>query len=887
VRYHKLSAAAAIIHDSLSLIPGTRLGPYEVTAKIGAGGMGEVYRAHDTKLNRDVALKVLPDSLANDTERFARFTREAQTLASLNHPHIANVHGLEESGGVRALVMELIEGEDLSERITRGPIPVEEAVRIARQIAEALDAAHEQGIIHRDLKPANVKIREDGIAKVLDFGLAKATQVTGARAPTVSISPTITSPMTRAGMILGTAAYMSPEQARGKAVDRRTDIWAFGCVLYEMLTGTRAFAGAEGSDVLAAVLASEPDWTKLPSAIPPALELYVRRCVHKDPKRRLRDIGDMRLALEGAFDVATPQSVLPVPPRSLGTRIPWVVAAAAVAGLAILTVVHFREAQPILPQETRLEIATPPGRLSFSKLSPDGRTVVFSAAAEGKPSQLWLRSFDSEVAKPLAGTDHAAFPFWSPDSRSIGFVASGKLMRLDLAGGSARSLANAPDGTGAAWGPDGAIVFAPTGTSPLYRVPAAGGPPVEVTRLSGPAEASHRFPDFLPDGRHFLFFVAGTADVQGVYVGSLENRDTRRLLESDSAAVFVGPDFVLFKRQENLLAQRLDLETFETAGDSFSVAERVSGDEGSLGEIAVSTSRTGLVAYRGPRTHPRQLTWFDRAGRPTGVLGDEDPNDPSRDHPRISPDGRTVALAREFNGNYDVWLIEAARGVLRRFTSDPSIDYAPVWAPDSTRLAFLSRRSGPNNLWLKRIDGGAEERLRESAENEWPTDWSPDGRFILFTRGMRDVWALPLEGDRQPVAVATTSFVEDQGHFSPDGRSVAYQSTETGRNEIYVAPFLRPGVPTQVSTNGGVNPQWRADGQEIFYLGLDNRLMAVPVTPQPNGTLEAGRPTALLPIPPGSGYEVTRDGLRILIRMPLGRATTPPITIIQNWKGRG
>jgi Tol biopolymer transport system component len=509
---------------------------------------------------------------------------------------------------------------------------------------------------------------------------------------------------------------------------------------------------------------------------------------------------------------------------------------------------------------------------------------MFSAAAEGKPSQLWLRSFESEAAQPLAGTEDAGFPFWSPDSRSIGFVASGKLMRLDLAGGSPRSLANA-SGQGGAWGPDGTILFTPTATSPLYRVPANGGPPVEVTRLSSPAEASHRLPDFLPDGRRFLFFVAGTAPVQGVYLGSLDTMDTRRLLESDTAPVFAEPDYVLFGRQDNLLAQRLDLKKLETTGDSFLVAEQVSSGGAALGEIAVSTSHTGLIAYRAPISDPRQLTWFDRAGRQTGTLGDV--NSSAGVH-SISPDGRTVAVGRNINGNSDVWLIETARGVLRRFTSDPAVDNRPVWAPDSNRIAFDSRRSGPQNLWLKRIDGGTEERLRESAENEVPIDWSPDGRFILFTIqglvGGIDLWALPLEGDRKPVAVATSSFVESNGRFSPDSHRVAYQSNETGRNEIYVVPFPGPGVPTQVSISGGVNPQWREDGREIFYLAPDNRLMAVPVMVQGNGRLEAGTPAALFPIPPGASYDITRDGQRILINKPVGQATTPPITVIQNWK---
>jgi Tol biopolymer transport system component len=564
-------------------------------------------------------------------------------------------------------------------------------------------------------------------------------------------------------------------------------------------------------------------------------------------------------------------------------------ATAAAVGLVVLAFVHFRDAPAKEPPETRLEVTTLPGTLSFSKLSPDGRKVVFSVAVEGKPPQLWLRSFDSESAQALAGTENSSNPFWSPDSRSIGFYASGKLMRTDLAGGSPRPLANALWGPGGAWSPDGTILFTPTNTSPLYRVPATGGPPVEVTHLSTPAEASHRFPDFLPDGRHFLFFVAGTPEVQGVYLGSLDSKETRRLLESDSAAVFAPPHYMLFSRQENLLAQRLDLKTLETTGDSFSVAERVSGDQGRLGEIAVSTSRAGLIAYRAPRSVPRQFTWRDRAGRQTGTFGDVQMS-LWGGYLRVAPDGHAVAMMRDINGNIDVWLIETARGVLRRFTSDPASDGNPAWAPDSNRIVFYSRRSGPQNLWFKRVDGGTEGRLRESAENEVPMDWSPDGRFILVRihglagGGGFDLWALPLEGDRTLVAVAKTGFTEDWGRFSPDGSSVAYQSNETGRFEVYVVPFPGPGLPTQVSTNGGMNPQWREDGREIFYRGPGDRLTAVRVMPQPNGKLEVGTSTVLFTIPQGAPYDITRDGQRVLVAMPVGQATTPPIIIIQNWK---
>jgi eukaryotic-like serine/threonine-protein kinase len=858
---------------------GTRLAHYEITRHLGSGGMGDVYQATDTKLGRGVAIKLLPEAFTHDADRATRFEREARLLASLNHSNIAAIHGIEESGGRKFLVMELVPGETLAQRIKRGPIPIDEALPIAKQIADALESAHENGIIHRDLKPANIKVTPQGRVKVLDFGLAKAFAGEAAEV-NLSDSPTLSMAATNAGVILGTPAYMSPEQAKGKETDRTTDIWAFGCVLYEMLTGRAAFQGETPGEILGSVFQAEPDLKRLPVETPPAIRRLLGRCLQKDRNLRMRDAGDARL------DIIEQRSDVESAPQAKGNeRLARIVAMAALVGVAALAIVHFREASPVEPPETRLEIITPsafPGRLSFFKVSPDGRKVVFSAAAEGEPSQLWLRPFESEAAQSLAGTENARAPFWSPDGRSIGFIAAGKLMRLDLTGGSPRPLADAPGGGNGAWGPDGTILFTPTETSALYRVPETGGQPVEVTRLSSSREASHRFPDFLPDGRHFLFFVAGTAGVQAVYVGSLDTTETRRLLESDSAAVFAGPDYIVFRREENLLAQRLDLKKFEMTGDSFSVAQRVSG-QGAIGDIAVSASNTGVIAYRVPINASHQLRWFDRAGKETGTLGDAD-TWPATAFPRISPDGHNVALGRIIKGNPDVWLIEMARGVLQRFTSDSAGDRFPVWAPDSNRVAFASRRLGPENLWVKGIDDGTEKRLRESAENERPMDWSPNGRFILFGGGI-DLWALPLEGEGKPVAVANTSSVENNGRFSPDGQRVAYQSDETGRDEIFVVPFPVSGVPKQVSTNGGVAPNWGKDGREILYLAPDRRLMTVSVMPLPNGKLEAGKPTALpFTIPQGESYDITRDGQRILIDKPVGQATTPPITVILNWK---
>ena len=538
--------SARILTSPLALTPGTRLGVYEITAQIGEGGMGEVYRATDTTLSRQVAIKILPDVFAADPERLARFEREARTLASLNHPHIAAIYAVEKSAGIQALVMELVEGDDLSQRIARGAVPLDEALPIAKQIAEALEAAHEQGIIHRDLKPANIKVRTDGTVKVLDFGLAKAMESAPGSSPGMSMSPTITTPaMTQAGMILGTAAYMSPEQAKGRVVDKGSDVWAFGAVLYEMLAGRRVFEGDDVSDTLARILMKEPDWTILPATVPPAVVNVLRRCLQKDRRQRIRDLGDVSLALEGAFETAASQTPASATPAWLRGRLPWValaLAALVIVALAIPTVRHLRETPPPAPPETRTEIVTPATAdpVSFA-LSPDSQQIVFVASGDGA-SRLWLRSLSATTAQPLAtttaqplpGTEEAITPFWSPDGRSIGFFAGNALKRLDLGGGRPQTLAPAFAARGGTWSADGVIVFAASNANPLMRVAATGGPAVAVTTL-GPQQQSHRFPHLLPDGRQFLFYVPGGQDAAGIYLGSLNGSTPTRLTPADSA----------------------------------------------------------------------------------------------------------------------------------------------------------------------------------------------------------------------------------------------------------------------------------------------------------------------------------------------------------------
>jgi Tol biopolymer transport system component len=883
----------------LPLTPGTRLGVYEVTSLIGEGGMGQVYRATDTKLKRQVAIKILPPSLAADHDRLARFQREAEVLASLNHPNIAHIHGLEESAGGTSLVMELVEGEDLSQRLARGAIPLDEALLIAKQITDALEAAHEHGVIHRDLKPANIKIRPDGTVKVLDFGLAKAIAPAGGSADVLN-SPTLTARNTQAGMILGTAAYMAPEQARGKPVDRRADIWAFGAVLFEMLTGKRAFPGEDITDTLAAVVRAEPEWGLIPRDVPPTLVVYLQRCLQKDPKQRIGDIHDVRLALDGAFDVAgqTPAAIAPKPASR--ARLPWMVAAASVlvaAALAIPAVRHIGEAPPSTPPETRTDIVTT-GTGTFA-LSPDGRQLAF-AASSGGTLRLWLRSLSDASAHPLAGTDGAEILFWSPDSRSIAFFTATELKRLDLGGGGPRTVASGFRFISGTWGADDVILYSePTSNPPslnlLKRVSAAGGAPAAVSPL-GP-EMSYYSPSFLPDGKRFLFSATGRHDAHGIYLGALDGSPPTRLTPDVSPGLYwpgasgafgASRDggWLVLLRTDNLVAQRLDLAIPALAGEPLSVADDV--------EFA-STSWAGLMAYRtGAGSYQRQLAWFDARGSQLETVGE--PGDLSAFHP--SPDGRSVAITVGTTGTFDdIWILEVTRGLRTRFTFGQGTHRNPVWSPDGRSLVFASSRSGHLDIYRKSVDGavGSEELLYADERAKQPWSWSPDGKHLLFTatdpKTKQDLLILPMTGDRKPVAFAQTEFSEAQGVFSPDGRWIAYVSDESGTAEIYAAPFPGPGGKRLISTRqagvgqGGV-PMWRPDGKEIFYIAPDRSLMAVEVTVE-GTTLEPGLPRVLFgPILAvgGRNYAVSADGKRFLTMMRPGRRTDAPITLVQNWR---
>ena len=882
----------------MGLTPGTRFGSYEVTAAIGAGGMGEVYRATDSHLKRAVAIKVLPASVADDADRLARFQREAELLAALNHPGIAAVYGLEKTPDFTALVMELVEGEDLAQLIARGPIPIDEAIPMAKQIAEALEAAHEQGIIHRDLKPANIKVRTDGTVKVLDFGLAKALEPGSGSSPGMSMSPTIVSPtmISSVGVIIGTAAYMSPEQAKGRPVDKRADIWAFGIVLHEMLTGQHLFTADTIPETLALVMTRPIDFATLPVATPRRIRDLLARCLDKDPKKRLRDIGEARIRLENVLSGTSKQRLSPAP-ASRGRLGWWIgalaIAAVAIVALAIPAVRHLRET---IPPETRVDIVTPASSQPNSfALSPDGRQIVF-VASDDKASRLWLRSLSTTTAQPLAGTEGATYPFWSPDGQAIGFFAGGALKRFDIGGGAPKTLAPAANGNGGAWNSDGIIVFAPNVTSALMRVSSTGGTAVAVTTL-GQQQYGHFSPQFLPDGRRFVFTVGGSADVNGIYVGGLDGSSQTRLVTDISMGVYAPGGWLLWVRMGSLIAQRLDLERLTLIGDPLTLADGVATESGS-GRGGVSVAATGLVAYRTSEGIQRQLTWFDRSGTGRGVVGEPDG---SITQPGLSPDGRRLVMARSTQGQQDIWLLDGSRA--SRFTFDTSNDVFPAWSSDGTRIVYTSRRTGLGGLFQKLTSGaGEDEPLLSTDQNLTTTGWSRDGRFLMYMsidpKTNADLWVMPMsEADRKPFLFLKTPFREAYGTFSPDGRWVAYHSNESGRPEVYVRPFVPPGTTGtaaaggqwQVSTTGGIHPKWRADGKELYYLNPDGAMMAASITVNA-AIVEPGSPVMLFPthiygggsdIQTGRQYDVTADG-RFLINTLLNEVPAP-ITLLQNW----
>lgn len=853
----------------MTLSPGTRVGPYEILAPIGAGGMGEVYRARDIKLDRYVALKILPPSLAQDPERLARFEREAKVLASLNHPHIAQIYGVEE----HALIMELVPGEPL-----KGPLPLETALSYARQIAEALEAAHEKGIVHRDLKPANVMVTPEGVVKVLDFGIAAVTPQSTSE-PNTPLSHTLPMP-TRAGVIIGTAAYMSPEQASGKPVDKRADIWSFGVVLWEILSGHPLFEGETFSHTLADVLRGPIDFDKLPRDTPPSIRDLLRRCLDRNVKNRLRDIGEARVIIDQSL-TAGPFKAAPERPAWL----PWSIAGALAVGLVSVALLHFLEKPTVPPAPLRFQLPLAGATSPWSFLSPDGRKLAFVAGG-----RLKIHFLDSGETREL--TDYRGTPIWSPDSRFLVYPSETKLRKIAVTGGPSETVADFSGDWGAGdWSKDDVILFGAAGG--LFRVPASGGVPVKITAFA-PQDEAHFRPSFLADGRHFVYIRASNdPDKSAIYLGSVDAKPEQQSLKPLVASKWgpwyaPSPDpntgFLLFLREGTLMAQHFDNRRLELTGQEMPVAENVE-DPGSPGYGSYSASGNDVLVFHQFTASARQLTWYDRDGKTLGTVGEAE----NYRQMALSPDGKRLAWSKSGGKGANIWLLDLSSGASTRFTFGSTTDTSPVWSPDGSRIVFTSN----NDLYQKEASGVKEaELLLKSGDETRATSWSRDGRFLLYT-AKYNIWVLPMKndkndkGDKKPVLFLPAPVGSAQ--FSPDGHWVAYASFESGPPEVYVRSFsmnakgtaVEPGGKWQVSNGLGAEPRWRADGREIYY--RNQGVMAAEIATTP--VFRPGKPRALgaaqLASYP-SAWDSSADGKRFLTMV--GESGPKPFTVVLNWQ---
>jgi eukaryotic-like serine/threonine-protein kinase len=900
----------------MPLSAGTRLGPYEILSPLGAGGMGEVYRARDTRLDRTVAIKVLPAHLSLNPDLRARFEREAKAISGLQHAHICVLYDVGKEADVDFLVMEYLEGETLAARLARKPLALDETLRIAIEVAEALDTAHRHGVIHRDLKPGNIMLTKSG-SKLMDFGLAKPHGLAASGSmPAFSAVATMTSPVspiTTAGTVVGTVQYMSPEQIQGQEADARSDLFALGATLYEMLAGKRAFEGKSQLSVASAILEKDPEpLSALKPVTPPALERLVRKCLAKDPEDRWQNARDLATELKWIAEGATQ----PVTPRAArARRREYLYAALAVVFLlAIVSAVSYRLLARAPVGTIVAEISPPNGvRFSFSGatggppvLSPDGRTLAFTGLDQSGTPALWVRSLDSASAHPLAGTEGADDPFWSADSRALGFFAGGKLKTVGLSASHPLVVADGPADAGGSWNREGTILFVPDYIKGVFKVAAKGGNPVLVAAMDASKYTFYQYPRFLPDGKHFLYAAhSGDPAIAGTYFASLDGEQSRLLVTGETGGIYAS-GYLLYLREGTLLAQAFDPARGQLKGDPQAVAERVAAASGA-GLFDVSQNGT-LIYQTGSSGTEKRMTWFDRTGKNLGVTGEvADYYDL-----RLSPDGQRLASNAAYPAgapNSEIWVDELARGVHMRLTIDPATDHGiPVWSPDGGRIAFGALQGkAPRGIYQKPSNGAGSEVLllaSEGADTQlWPTSWSRDGKFILYTQGeiglsRADIRILPMEGDRKPRVLVKAQAPASDGQFSPDGRWIAYTSHESGRNQVYVVPFdaakvLNPisgsasaggGGKWQVSASGGRCPRWRRDGKEIFFLTPASQMMAAQVEEKGNG-IEVQSPQILFKSAVEAAtfapYDVTPDGKKFVIDAVKEQDT--PLTLVVNW----
>ena len=895
---------------NMGLSSGTRLGPYEIQSPAGAGGMGEVYRARDTRLDRSVAVKILPAHLSGNAEAKQRFEREARAVSSLNHPHICTLYDVGHQDGVDYLVMEFLEGQTLAQRLTKGPLPLGEVLRCGIEICEGLEKAHRTGVVHRDLKPGNVMLTKTG-AKLMDFGLAKAVGVDAVLSPGSAMTmsgPSADQPLTALGVVVGTFQYMSPEQLEGKEANARSDIFALGAVLYEMATGKRAFMGKTQASIVAAILAGEPQpISTLQPMTPPALQRVVATCLAKDPDERFQTAHDLKLQLEWIAEEGSKAGIPePVVKRQRNReRSLWIALAVLVAGCAALAAILLTHTKP---QRSALHAYIPaPEKAAFSfvgdrtaplAISPDGKRLVFGATDLDGKQLLWVRPLDSATAIPLPGTAGATYPFWSGDSRFIGFFAEGKLKKVDATGGPAQVICDAPDGRGGSWNHEGAIVFSPTYNGPLSRVPAAGGMPVQVTELDpSQHENTHRWPQFLPDGRHFLYFTRSLqGEASATYAGSLDSKERKLIFRSRSNVVYATAGYLLFIRDGTLMAQPFDANSLTVRGDAIPAAEGVL-ENPPYSRAIVSASDDGVLAFggTGSRSEPSRLRWLDRTGKQVGTVGDP----AMYSAPRLSPDGKRLAvtIGDPARGTTDIWIYNLGSGSKTRLTFDPSVNSQPVWSPDGSQIVFFSTRTTSfPQLFLKASNGaGSEELLLDSHMQDRPDDWSPDGKFIMYepNTSVNALWVLSLSGDRKPSVFLSgeSGTWPTEARFSPDGKWIVYVEYGSGKREVYITPFPSKAGKWQVSSTGGRYPRWRADGKELFFLANnDTTVMAVDVDLSGSAP-RIDTPKELFPVqlvyspmsPEWGAYDVTADGKHFLVDSMDQVPAPEPINLIVNW----